>query len=165
MLLAPAASAAVVKPAVPRLSAAVSSTLPLLTSVKVTEPDAVPLLALTCAVKVTQESWVTDVAEAVSVVLVASAACGTAAAPAVPGRTAAAVPASRRPAETIRGQRIIAASSEDGAHHDLVAKRCQHWSRGNDEPTTTDRHPDRGVHVRPRTRDEWAGGAAPHLGA
>src|SRR5215467_1202465 len=164
MLLAPAASAAVVKPAVPLLSAAVSSTLPLLTSVKVTEPDAVPLLALTCAVKVTQESWVTDVAEAVSVVLVASAACGTAA-PAVPGRTAAAVPASRRPTATIRGQRITAASSEDGTHHDLVAKRCQHWSRGNDEPITTDRHPDRGVHVRPRTRDEWAGGAAPHLGA
>src|SRR5215472_10647251 len=69
MLLAPTASAAVVKPAVPLLSAAVSSTLPLLTSVKVTEPDAVPLLALTCAVKVTQESWATDVAEAVSVVL------------------------------------------------------------------------------------------------
>src|SRR5215472_3102253 len=109
MLLAPTASAAVVKPAVPLLSAAVSSTLPLLTSVKVTEPDAVPLLALTCAVKVTQESWATDVAEAVSVVLVATAACGTAAAPAVPRRTAAAVLAIRRPAATTRAQRIPAA--------------------------------------------------------
>src|SRR5262252_7980525 len=114
MLLAPTASAAVVKPAVPLLSAAVSSTLPLLTSVKVTEPDAVPLLALTCAVKVTQESWVTDVAEAVSVVLVASAACGTAA-PAVPGRAAAPVPASKKAAETTRAQRIPAASPEGEA--------------------------------------------------
>src|SRR5215470_13665155 len=123
MLLAPAASAAVVKPAVPRLSAAVSSTLPLLTSVKVTEPDAVPLLALTCAVKVTQESWVTDVAEAVSVVLVASAACGTAAAPAVPGRATAPVPASKKAAETTRAQRIPAASPEGEAQRNAIYKR------------------------------------------
>src|SRR5215467_13903098 len=123
MLLAPTASAAVVKPAVPLLSAAVSSTLPLLTSVKVTEPDAVPLLALTCAVKVTQESWVTDAAEPVSVVLVATAACGTAAAPAVPCRTAAAVLAIRRPTATTRAQRIPAASPEGEAQRNAIYKR------------------------------------------
>ncbi len=48
--------------------------LPLLASEKVTEPAGVPAGEVTRARNVTQESWVTDVAEAVSVVMVALAA-------------------------------------------------------------------------------------------
>jgi len=47
MLLVPAASEAVEKVAVPLPSAALSSTLPLLTSVKVTDPAGTPPLAPT----------------------------------------------------------------------------------------------------------------------
>jgi hypothetical protein len=50
--------------------------LPLLASVKVTDPAGEPELEVTCAWNVTQESWATDVAEAVSVVLVLAAGGG-----------------------------------------------------------------------------------------
>ena len=56
MLLDPGASAAVVKLVVPLASSAVSRMLPLLVSVKVTEPVGVPVGALTLAVNVTRES-------------------------------------------------------------------------------------------------------------
>jgi hypothetical protein len=77
MLLVPGASAAVEKLAVPPLSVAVSRMLPLLVSVKITEPAGVPLGALTWAVNITGESYVLEAGDAVSAVVVAVAAVVT----------------------------------------------------------------------------------------
>src|SRR5260370_6276834 len=70
MLLDPGAGGAVEKLAVRVLTAAVPRMLPLLLSVKVTEPVGVPLAALTVAVNVTHESRVIDAEDAVSAVVV-----------------------------------------------------------------------------------------------
>ena len=109
MLLIPGASDAVEKAAVPLLSGVVSRTLPLLTSVNVTEPAGTPPLARTRAVNVTHESCETDVDEAASAVLVGTATAGYAAA-AAPGKTAAPDPATTKMQKTTRGQRITPAS-------------------------------------------------------
>src|SRR6266568_7201812 len=107
MLRDPEASAAVEKVAVPVLSSAVSRTLPLLVSVKVTEPAGVPLAALTIAVKVSHESGVTDVEDDVSVVVVAINACDDVVAAAA-GRAKPTAATMVEPAKTRRPQRMVA---------------------------------------------------------
>jgi len=62
-----------VKLVVPLASPAVSRMLPLLVSVKVTEPAGVPAGALTLAVNVTRESYLLEAEDEVSVVDVAEA--------------------------------------------------------------------------------------------
>lgn len=69
----PGASAAVTKVAEPWLSVTLSRMLPLLLSVKITEPAGVPDAALTVAVKVTGEFWMTEVLDADNVVMVLTA--------------------------------------------------------------------------------------------
>jgi hypothetical protein len=91
----------------PLLSLAEPRTLPLLASVKVTMPVAIPLAACTRAVNVTQESWVTDVADDVSAVVVLTPAL-SGAAPALAGASTAVMATAQ--ARTVRVLVIMAVS-------------------------------------------------------
>lgn len=84
--------------------------LPLLSSVKVTEPVGDPPTAVTLAVKVTHESRVTDVEDEVSVVVVAANALGNAAAPAAVGNMRLATATMPEPTRTRRHRRTVSTS-------------------------------------------------------
>src|SRR5579859_147674 len=144
MLLVPGVSAAVEKVAVPLLSVAVSRMLPLLWSVKVTEPVGVPLAALTLAVNVTHESRVIDTADEVSIVVVVTRACGDADAALAAGGAAMPTAAARvKPIKQWPAKRIAAHLSDHGGngkqrHHSGQSERLNRIAAGGKWPSIPD---------------------------